>query len=71
MNDEHCVILIKDVDDLEDSSAGVSTPYQPFAVSVILRVGRFSFEDHIFCILGPDTVSGDVFNIPIVPAKFH
>jgi hypothetical protein len=71
MNDEDRVVRIKQVDDLEVSSAMPSSDDQQFVIADLLRKGRSGLPDDHFGFRKIHPVLRDVVPVPVDPAKRH
>jgi hypothetical protein len=70
MDDEHRVIRINEVHDLNDSVALAAADHQPFPLPVLLGIGTAGAKDDPLCFGWRDTVLRNLLTVPFGPAKF-
>jgi hypothetical protein len=71
MNYENRVIWVKQVNDLEKSSTYFLAPDQQFVITDLLREWGLRTSHNCFRFFGTYSMFGDMFSIPIDPAKLH
>jgi hypothetical protein len=67
MYNEHCLIFVNHVDNLQESTAGRVTPYEPTSVAPAARIRPTSAQGNVLGFAWSNTVAGDVPSVPIVP----
>jgi len=71
MNDEDRIVRIEQVDYLQKSPSDALAFHENFFVLDFLWEGRLGTANNHLRLLRIDAMLGDVFNIPVVPAKLH
>jgi hypothetical protein len=71
MNYENRSILIYQVDDLQEPATFSATPNQVFFLLMAYGKRVSGLPDHHLCFFEVHTMSGDMLDIPIVPAEIH
>jgi hypothetical protein len=65
------LVIIQNKYNLEESSPVSSTPHKPFVILHLPRIGMTGSSHHHFRFLGWNSMSADMFDIPVIPPEVH
>src|SRR5438094_3992347 len=65
------IIFVNDIDNLQRSSTPAAFPHHPLLLGIAEWVGACRIANNFFHLVRFRTMSADVVDVPIVPAKLH
>jgi hypothetical protein len=71
MNHECRTVFVHDEDDLKEPTSSPWAPHKQLVLTDPPRIRTLRLPDHLLGFLGIDSMSSQVFDVPLVPAEVH